>query len=185
MLLQAWLTLVLLTTIAYDGLMTTSEIEKRERIAEFLNHHHIGTLATATKAGMPDAATIFFTVTENLEFAFVTKEDTTKSRNLQANPQAALAVYQASTQTTVQAVGTVTKIEDEAFLHDVFTRVMVTSSETSEASVLPVARLDAGDYIGYLLKPDALRMAVYSRPDHEDTDEIFEVVTMPPTDSTD
>lgn len=159
--------------------MPIDDTSDHEEIIEFLNHHHIGTLATADPTGLPDAAVIFFTVTEELKFAFITKENTTKSRNIQINPRAALAVYEASTQTTVQAVGTVSKIEDQAFLHDVFTRVMVTSSETSESTSLPIARLDAGDYIGYVLKPDALRLAVYTKPDKDQDDEIFDVVEMP------
>lgn len=43
---------------------------------------------------------------------FVTKEKTTKNKNLVQNPQAALAIYEAQTQTTTQITGPVSTVED-------------------------------------------------------------------------
>lgn len=98
--------------LAYARNMSIDTSESRSRIVDFLNQQGVGVLATADSSGKPHAATVYVTSDEPLNLYFVTKRDTQKCRNLQANPRAAIAVYNAATQTTLQAEGTVVEVTD-------------------------------------------------------------------------
>jgi general stress protein 26 len=144
-------------------------------IAKFLDANHTGVLATADKSGAPHAATIYFATDSKLNIYFLTKEETTKFRNLQSNPQASLAVYEPAKQATVQIQGNVTQLTDLKLLNHLFNRILQTSKETSETNVPPVSRLEAGGYVGFKLIPTTARLAVYTRPDHDALEQLFDV----------
>ena len=156
--------------------MSVTLSEESIEITNFLSTHHIGVLATADLSGVPHAATIYFTANKDLDIYFITKQETIKNHNLAANPQAALAVFEASTQSTVQIVGMVTKVENEAAIHEIYRQIMETSAKTSESSVPPVSRLAAGGYVGYRLTPTTIRLAVYTRPEHNRGEQLFDIV---------
>ncbi len=146
-----------------------------EDITKFLNNHHIGVLATASKEGIPHAATIYFSIDIDLNFYFITREKTTKHKNLSQNPNASLAVFEPSTQSTVQVQGTVSEVDSKVF-QEIFERVLKTTMNTSETVVPPFSRLEADGHVGYCLTPKTVRLAVYTRPDHNAADKLFEVV---------
>lgn len=153
--------------------------EEKPKIAEFLNNHHVGIIATANSEGRPHAATIFFTVDSNLNVYFVTKEQTTKSQNLHDNPRASLAVFEAPKLTTVQIHGTVSEIEDKPRYDEILIRIYKIAAASSQTGDLPIAELSAGKFVAYELKPAVIRLAEYSTADHGVVDEIFDVATAP------
>jgi general stress protein 26 len=155
--------------------MSLQLTQESAEITKFLNSHHIGVLATANKEGVPHAATIYFANDTDLNIYFITKKDTTKHKNLESNPKASLAVYEAHTQSTVQVRGTVSVVEDMSTFQEVFARILGTTEQTSESVVPPVSRLESGGYIGYCLKPESARLAVYTRPEHNTFDKLFDV----------
>ncbi len=146
-----------------------------DAITKFLSNHHIGVLATASKDGIPHAATVYFAIDVDLNFYFITREGTTKQKNLSANPNVSLAVFDAATQSTVQAQGTISEV-DPALFQEVFIRVLKTTANTSESVVPPFSRLEAGGHVGYCLTPKSVRLAVYTRPEHNTFDKLFDVV---------
>lgn len=111
--------------------------ENHERITELLNKHHIGILCTASKDGMPHAATIYFFADEDFNIFFITKEKTTKQSNLVQNPKAALAIFEAATQTTLQLTGTVSRIEDLGQLHEIYRRIVGITLNTTYKQTPP------------------------------------------------
>lgn len=146
-----------------------------EEITKFLNNHHIGVLATADDSAIPHAATVYFAIDIDLNFYFITREGTTKHKNLSANPNASLAVFDPKTQSTVQAQGTIREVDPNTF-EEVFKRILKTTANTSDTVVPPFSRLEAGGHVGYCLTPKSVRLAVYTRPDHNSFDKLFEVV---------
>lgn len=139
--------------------------------------HNIGTLATASNSGIPHAATIYFVTEQDFLIYFITKKDTTKSRNLQENSNAALAVFDATSQTTVQAFGKAVEMLDPHLLQSVFEKVSAIAQNTSGGHQPPVTKLDAGDYVVYCLKPQTVRMAEFVKADYPPVDQLFDVVT--------
>jgi general stress protein 26 len=162
--------------------MSADTTESRKHIADFLALHRIGVLATSTSEGKPHAATIYFTYDELLNIYFVTKKDTQKSRNLQDNPQAAIAVYDAASQTTVQMDGSVIEVTDPQQTTWMFNDIWRIADQTSGAGgVPPTSRLNAGGYVAYKLSAPSLRMASFIHADPSSSDNVFEVVHTQPS----
>lgn len=155
--------------------MSVTIHRKEKQIHNFLKDHRVGVLATVTPDGEPHAATIYYTVANDLDIRFLTRDKTQKAINLLHNNHAALVVYDAATQTTVQLSGTVTKITDNAEINAVYRQVVYASLDTSNNDIPPVAKLDAGDYITYRLTPTKLYMAVFNHAKPNDYKDIFEV----------
>lgn len=149
--------------------------DEAAEVVKFLQNHHIGVLATADKAGVPHAATIYFAADKDLNIYFITKKGTTKQHNLAANPIASLAVYEAQSQSTVQIRGDVSIVDADTF-QAVFSKILSVSADTSDSPVPPFSRLEGQGYEGYCLKPTAVRLAVYTRPEHNTFDKLFDVV---------
>jgi len=152
--------------------------EERERILDFLKKHEIGVLATVDPNGEPSAATIYFTVDDNLNISFLTKTGTKKHDNLKRHNHAMLVVSEAQTQTTVQIKGIATEVTDAAEADKVFRAILRVAMATSDAGMLPISKLQAGGYVVYQIKPKEIRMAVYIRPDPGDYSTIFETVNL-------
>ena len=89
--------------------------EQNPKITNFLERNHTAVLATANKEpGQPHAAVVYYTISSKLHLYFVTKRDTAKSRNLEANPQVAMVIYEADAQThptsVFQTFGLITRL---------------------------------------------------------------------------
>ena len=73
--------------------------------------HVTAALATADGSGVPHAAAIYFYADEELNFFFLTPNDTQKYKNLVANPTASLAVGLGPEYVTIETFGTTTLLE--------------------------------------------------------------------------
>jgi general stress protein 26 len=153
--------------------------EENPVISAFLGKHHVGVLATANASGEPHAATIYFTTDEQLNIYFITKTETTKHRNIQANPQVALAVHEEQSQATLQISGIATKIEDSGQFQEIFGKILSVTVETSTSAIPPFSQLQAGGYIAYCIQPKTLRLAEYIKAQHGAIEELFDVSAVP------
>ncbi|HSX07444.1 MAG TPA: pyridoxamine 5'-phosphate oxidase family protein [Candidatus Saccharimonadales bacterium] len=161
--------------------MSVDATESRERITDFLKLKGVGVLATVDGSGQPYAATVYVTTDEPLNLYFVTKRDTQKCRNLQANPRAAIAIYDATTQTTVQAEGTVVEVTDARQQEWVFKDIWSRAAQTSPGGVPPITQLIAGGYVVFRLSAPSLRMATFKQVNNGEPADIFEVVHTQPS----
>jgi general stress protein 26 len=155
--------------------MTVNLSENHPKMQSFLESHNVGILATASKLGVPHAATMYFVIGPNFQIHFVTRQDTTKHRNISENPQVALAIFDAASQTTVQAMGTVEEVTDTALQANIYNQVLAITKGTSGNHQPPLTKLDAGKYITYQLKPRTLRMAEFIKAEYPPVDQIFEI----------
>lgn len=175
------MTVVLQGPLSYAGSMAIEITESREHVSDFLTKNQVGVLATADSAGKPHAAAIYFTFDRQLDIYFITKKDTQKSRNLQDNKQAAIAVYDADSQTTVQAEGMVAEVTDAKQIEWIFNDIWHIASRTSPNSPPPLTQLSAGSYVVYRLVTPSLRMAMFTHQDSPGYDKIFEVINAQPS----
>lgn len=152
--------------------------DSSSRAVDFLTKNHVGVLATASRSGVPHAAAIYFVTDSDLNFFFITKQDTEKSKNLKDNPQASLAVYDAKTQTTLQVQGEATADDDPQHFMNVFTQILKISMDFSEGASPPATKLKAGEYKLYRLAPKSVRIAEYNKPENGELDDLFEVINL-------
>lgn len=156
--------------------MPVTITKERANISEFIKKHPAGVLATANTSGSPHAACVYFVTDHDLNIFFVTKEETTKHKNLQQNPLASLAIYDEQAQTTLQANGRAEVIEDMELFSELFNKILDISVEGSGVSRPPVSKLFAGNYFMYKLTPHTLRLAEYTKPDVGEFENLFQVV---------
>ena len=83
---------------------------------EYLATHEVLTLATASGAGVPNAAAMYY-ASEGSALYFSAFPESTTGRNLSENPKAAASVYEPSTDPSsargVQLRGTVTELDGD------------------------------------------------------------------------
>ena len=153
----------------------------RERLSNFLNKNQVGVLATSDTTGKPHAATVYFTFNKQFDVYFITKRETQKRRNLQTNNLAAIAIYDANQQATVQAEGTVIEVTDAKQMEWIYNDIWHIASKTNPNSAPPPSQLTAGGYIVYKMAAPSLRMATFVHQDPADSDKIFEIVSTQPS----
>lgn len=139
--------------------------ESNQRILSFLKQHTAGTLSTVTADGDPHGAVIYYSIDDEFIVRFTTKRKTRKFDNLTFRNRAMLVVYEASSQTTVQVMGIVEEISNEAEAQAEFKHMIAASMDTSETGLPPISKLYAGAYVAMRLKPLQIRMAIFARPD--------------------
>ena len=168
---------VLNTLFIYAIYMTVAISESRQHVVDFLKNNAVGVLATATSAGVPHAATVYITYDQELNIYFATRRETRKSRDLLANGHAALAIYDALSQTTLQAEGVAIEVTDPNKMQWVFNDIWHIAAQVSPDNPPPQTQLmHAGDYIVYKLSAPSLRLATYARQSGADTSQLFSIV---------
>src|SRR5436305_539933 len=119
-----------------------SEASQNPDIADFLKRNHIAVLATADKqSAAPHAAVVFYATDSHLNIYFLTKAKTAKSRNLETNPLAAMAIFEAGTQRTAQIQGSVNKVEDKTMMERALPLMSKFSMQTAGTDQTPISRL--------------------------------------------
>lgn len=150
--------------------------EQQQDVLKFAKANPVGVLATASKHGVPHAASVYYVFDEDMNVYFITKEETKKFRNLKENHHVALASFKESTQTTLQIVGEALHVKDVDMFIDVFEHIIDICAANTKSDRLPISKLFAGDYYLYQIKPSSIRLAEYLRPDQGNLMGLFEVV---------
>jgi hypothetical protein len=69
-------------------------------------------------------------------------------------------------------------VEDASRLDDVFKRILTITAQSSESAVPPVSKLVGGEYKCLYIKPQTIRLAEYTKPEHGQFDDLFETVVV-------
>lgn len=158
-------------------IQSTSSPETIDIVNDFLQTHHSGTLATADGAANPHAAVIYLTFNEDYTFSFITKTETQKYKNIEENKNVALVIYDENEQASVQVIGYVEIIDDKDEMQKTLNKSFRYSTEISRREFPPLEKLFAGEYIALRLIPQAIKMAVFARPESGD-DELYETILL-------
>ncbi len=135
--------------------MTEKENVKAKAL-DYLKGEALMVLATCGKDCRPYATAMLFVVDDDLNFYFITREDTKKAANLADNPMAALSVGFESPM-NVQAEGPVERIDGEAERTDLFAKLADAGGKIKDFWP-PLLRIEAGDYLLFRLTPERVRV---------------------------
>lgn len=147
--------------------MTTTPEHPHQKVHAFLRHHHMGILSTVSEEGRPWGSAIYFIADDNFTFYFVTRAETYKYQNLEANPHVALTVADEETQTTVQLAGMISPLPYEDYLEVVFRKMPKIRPAGDHEWIPPVEKLRAGNYMPLVLTPTKLQYADYKHVKHD------------------
>ena len=141
-------------------------------ITDFLKKSHIMVLATSSPNGIPSAATVFYTTDSQMNLYFLTKEQTTKCRNIMANPQIAAVIYQAEMLRTAQITGTAVKVDNPHMTQKTTEIMSGYAQQIAGTPRTPISKLDAGKNVLFCITPQSIRMADYK---YGSGDTIFDI----------
>ncbi len=136
---------------------------KKETVISFLRKHPFGTIATLTREGHPELASIYTITMDDLVMYFITKTKTRKLKNLLKNEQVAFMVSDERTLTTVEVSGKAFAVSDtmeyaQAFdaYHTLF------SSRPGMKWLPPIAQIKSGVYIACKIIPEHITYRTFS-----------------------
>lgn len=131
--------------------------KKVKRLAlKFLRDHKTAVLATASRAGEPEAATIFYAIDDDFTFSFVTDKVSRKFKNLKENPHVAVVVGTGEDVRTVQCGGHIEIIDylkDTDRAEKIIRKVIENSKLHSEPPAWPVLINPSVELGVFTLKP--------------------------------
>jgi general stress protein 26 len=142
---------------------TISELsnDDRQKIVEFLQAHPVGVLATVTAEGNPHASPLYVTTADDLTISFTTKQGTQKYQHLKQNNRIMLVVFEAASQTSVQIGGKAVEANDPVDKQEIYKGTLKAARQTGPDEVPPIAKISAGDYVGFKIEIDDIWLSDY------------------------
>lgn len=115
-------------------------------IAAYVNSHPLAVLSTVDSNGDPHGSTLYAGSDREVNLYFMTKSQTRKAQNIQANPSVSLTFSGEDHQTTLQVSGQASQITvpDEGSLAF---QILGAIRHNSEDFRLPISKLEAGPYV--------------------------------------
>jgi len=136
--------------------------EKYAKIASYINDNPIATLGTIGEDGAPRGAAVYvYADQEKHVVYFLTKNETQKYIDIQANPRVSLTIVNPKQNSTVQAAGKAFTVHDSQAL-DAVTKQMVRANPLASEWIPPVSRLEAGQYVVVGVKLTHARLAEFA-----------------------
>jgi nitroimidazol reductase NimA-like FMN-containing flavoprotein (pyridoxamine 5'-phosphate oxidase superfamily) len=127
----------------------------RNDVLKFLQKNKVAVVATASKDGIPEAATITYLFDDDFNFYFITRKQSQKLINLRKNPNVALVIgTDAKIPATVQIQGHVTIIKkpDEYVISYLTKKIKLSKTEWQ-----PLLKVKGMDYVFIKVKTESLR----------------------------
>jgi hypothetical protein len=146
---------------------------RQQRIFDFLSSYPVGVLSSVSPDGDPHGVVVFFTVNKQFQISFLTRAETRKHDNLIHNNRVMLTVFNPDTQTTATIIGTATEITDSFDVNAIATDVFQASRRFNQAGILPINKLQAGGYVGFVISPVQIHMAIYAGANSGDYTDLF------------
>lgn len=134
-----------------------------QKIHSFLQHHPMGVLSTVSADGTPWGSAIYYIADKNFNFFFVTRVETFKYDNMDANPIASLTVADDTAQTTVQVFGTISHVPPQDYMEIVFEKLASVKPKDDHMWTPPLNKIHAGNYMPLRLTPTKLQYADFKK----------------------
>lgn len=151
--------------------------DRQRRIYQFIKANPTGVLASVDPNGEPHAAVIYHVIDDrDFGISFLTKKATKKYDNLIHQNRVVLVVFDAARQTVAQVFGKAEEVTKPETINLIANAVNQASLKTSKQGILPIAKLEAGDYAGFRILPTQIRMAVYTQPKSGNGHDAFESI---------
>ena len=131
--------------------------KKIQKLAlEFLKDHKTAVVATASRGGEPQAATVFYAIDDDFTFNFITDKISRKFKNLKENPHVAVVVGTGEDVRTVQCGGhveTVDYLKDTDRAEGIIRKVIENIKLHSDPPAWPVLINPSVEFGIFILKP--------------------------------
>ncbi|KXK27235.1 MAG: Pyridoxamine 5'-phosphate oxidase [candidate division WS6 bacterium OLB20] len=122
----------------------------KQLAAEYLRSNKIGVLCTVTPQSTPHATLVYYLYEDEFMMYFVTKEQTAKARNIEANPNVAIVVGIIDEPVTAQCYGKAQRISGEGVIEK--TNRILSRAHEGNYHWPPILDIKAGDPAVYQIE---------------------------------
>lgn len=153
---------------------------EKDKIVEFVHRNSLGVVSTISKEYTPAGATVYLSVTKDLNFYFMTRAETDKAQNIIESPNVALTVYDARTLEALQVQGLAKIVTEPNEIHEAMGSLQKTigeekkfwrkaveeilpsvSHEDTSKWIPPLAQLNKGGHVVIKVQPHWVRFRTY------------------------
>lgn len=127
------------------------KVESDDKTFPFLRSHDTAVLSTIERSGNVTSAVVFYIFSHGYVY-ILTKDGTRKARNMMANRQVSLTIYDAEHLQTVQMQGTAEVELDPAIKQSIYEYIARPYSRASEKAP-PVTKIQNGSFIIFRITP--------------------------------
>src|SRR3989338_6430470 len=122
----------------------------REEVKKFLDEHVTAAMATVSPEGEPQVATLYYDIDRDLNFYFITAQNSKKLKNIESNKNVAITVGFGPEPVTVQ-IGGIAEIGSE--LKDEVVERIFKKIDFHHLDQWPVLQLEKGGLVVLKVKP--------------------------------
>ncbi len=130
---------------------------------KFLKEHEVGVLSTVERTGAVHGATIYYFLDDQDRICMVTKAGTQKARDIFANQQVALTVFDASKAQTVQLSGLAAVVTDVETQQKIMNTLVRLRSYEGEMRLPPVTTIHEEAFVAIRITPTSARFSDYKQ----------------------
>lgn len=150
-------------------------MQKYAKVESFIDHNSLGVLGTVNDDGTPHGAVVnMCTIDHNPVVYFITKNGTQKYKNLVARPTVSITIFDGQDNSTLQAKGQASVVQDAVTLDKITTRITRSLAVTSEW-LPPLTKIRAGEYAMIGVELTSARLAEYKGKEIGDKDIFTEI----------
>ncbi len=150
--------------------------DRQRRIHDFLSQQHVGVLSTVTPDNDPHGAVVYYCLGEDFTICLLTKKGTRKYDNIMHNNHVMMTVFEPASQAIAQILGIATEYSAAKEVTEISNKIFKRMMQSHDNQLPPLVKLQAGAFTAFVIEPVQIRMAVYSRPDSGDYNELFESI---------
>lgn len=139
-----------------------NEREKNKKLAlKFLRDHKTAVVATASRTGEPEAATLFYAVDDDFTFNFFADKESRKYKNLKENPHVAIVIGTGPDVMTVQCGGhaeIINYLKDTDRAEKIIRKIITNTKLHGAPPALPVLMNPDLELAVFVVKPEWMTM---------------------------
>ena len=132
-------------------------------VNNFIDEHRRAVIATVDRDGQPYTSNIYYALSKNNQIFFVTKEQTTKAKNLLENDRAALTISDNEKPIAVNLTGTARRLEDYKERDTIMQQIFKVSYEKHK-DYAPIVKMHKGSFSVFQFHPIQAKMTDFSKP---------------------
>ncbi|MDH5596639.1 MAG: pyridoxamine 5'-phosphate oxidase family protein [Candidatus Peregrinibacteria bacterium] len=151
--------------------------ENKIKALKFLQEHERAVISTISDGGELESAFVFYFADDAFNLYFMTKRQTRKCTNVQANGKISFVVVDEPNMRTLQGTGEASEVVDSESNQEIFSKLIRVIARNVKDWPPPISKLGESDAVFIRIKPHWLRMADFSNTgDPTDNENCFEQI---------
>lgn len=130
---------------------------------KFIRSRELAVLSSIDRTGNLYGTPVYYVVDQDNRFYIITKEGTTKARNITGNSQVALTIFDETKAKTINIQGDAEYVSNQKIIGHVFNEIVKPRNYDGNVKLPPVAYLKEGDFKVICISPTSAKYADYSK----------------------